>query len=71
MQIIQTVLALALTLGILVTLHEYGHFWVARRFGVKVLRFSVGGFGKPLFSWYDRHGTEYAVAAIPPLGGDT
>ena len=67
MQIIQTVLALALTLGILVTLHEYGHFWVARRFGVKVLRFSVG-FGKPLFSWYDRHGTEYAVAAIP-LGG--
>ena len=67
MQIIQTVLALALTLGILVTLHEFGHFWVARRFGVKVLRFSVG-FGKPLFSWYDRQGTEYAVAAIP-LGG--
>lgn len=67
MQIIQTVLALALTLGILVTLHEYGHFWVARRCGVKVLRFSVG-FGKPLFSWHDRHGTEFAVAAIP-LGG--
>ncbi|RBW50074.1 RIP metalloprotease RseP [Marinobacter sp. F3R11] len=67
MQIIQTVLALVLTLGILVTLHEYGHFWVARRCGVKVLRFSVG-FGKPLFSWYDRHGTEFAVAAIP-LGG--
>ncbi|MBB5322597.1 sigma E protease regulator RseP [Marinobacter oulmenensis] len=67
MQIIQTLLALALTLGILVTLHEYGHFWVARRCGVKVLRFSVG-FGKPLFSWYDRQGTEYAIAAIP-LGG--
>lgn len=67
MQIIQSVLALALTLGILVTLHEFGHFWVARRFGVKVLRFSVG-FGKPLFSWYDRQGTEYAVAVIP-LGG--
>jgi regulator of sigma E protease len=67
MQIIETVLALVLTLGILVTLHEYGHFWVARRCGVKVLRFSVG-FGKPLFSWYDRHGTEFAVAAIP-LGG--
>ncbi len=67
MQIIQTVLALALTLGILVTLHEYGHFWVARRCGVKVLRFSVG-FGKPLFSWYDRHGTEFVIAAIP-LGG--
>ena len=67
MQIIETILALALTLGILVTLHEYGHFWVARRCGVKVLRFSVG-FGKPLFSWHDRHGTEFAVAAIP-LGG--
>src|SRR5690606_23523536 len=67
MQIIQSVLALALTLGILVTLHEYGHFWVARRFGVKVLRFSVG-FGKPLYSWYDRPGTEFAIAAIP-LGG--
>lgn len=67
MQIVQTVFALALTLGILVTLHEYGHFWVARRCGVKVLRFSVG-FGKPLFSWYDRQGTEFAIAAIP-LGG--
>ena len=67
MQIIETILALALTLGILVTLHEYGHFWVARRCGVKVLRFSVV-FGKPLFSWYDRQGTEYAIAAIP-LGG--
>ena len=67
MQIIETVLALALTLGILVTLHEYGHFWVARRCGVKVLRFSVG-FGKPMFSWYDKHGTEFAIAAIP-LGG--
>ena len=67
MQIIESILALALTLGILVTLHEYGHFWVARRCGVKVLRFSVG-FGKPLFSWYDRQGTEYAIAAIP-LGG--
>lgn len=67
MQIIETVLALALTLGILVTLHEYGHFWVARRCGVKVLRFSVG-FGKPMFSWYDKHGTEFTIAAIP-LGG--
>ncbi len=67
MQIIESILALALTLGILVTLHEYGHFWVARRCGVKVLRFSVG-FGKPLISWHDRHGTEFAIAAIP-LGG--
>jgi regulator of sigma E protease len=56
-----------LVLVILVTFHEYGHFFVARRCGVKVLRFSVG-FGKPLWRWYDRHGTEFAVAAIP-LGG--
>ena len=67
MQIIQSVLALVVTLGILVTIHEFGHFWVARRCGVKVLRFSVG-FGKPFFSRYDRHGTEFAIAAIP-LGG--
>lgn len=64
---LQTVLALIVTLGILVTIHEYGHFWVARRCGVRVLRFSVG-FGNPIFSRYDRHGTEFAVAAIP-LGG--
>ncbi|MFT4247974.1 MAG: RIP metalloprotease RseP [Pseudomonas sp.] len=55
------------SLGVLVTFHEFGHFWVARRCGVKVLRFSVG-FGRPLWSCRDRHGTEYAIAAIP-LGG--
>ena len=54
-------------LGVLVTFHEFGHFWVARRCGVKVLRFSVG-FGKPLLCWSDRHGTEFVIAAIP-LGG--
>jgi regulator of sigma E protease len=54
-------------LGVLVTFHEFGHFWVARRCGVKVLRFSVG-FGMPLIRWHDRKGTEYVVAAIP-LGG--
>ncbi|MBD1550480.1 sigma E protease regulator RseP [Pseudomonas typographi] len=54
-------------LGVLVTFHEFGHFWVARRCGVKVLRFSVG-FGMPLLRWHDRHGTEFVVAAIP-LGG--
>lgn len=55
------------SLGLLVTIHEFGHYWVARRCGVKVLRFSVG-FGKPLWSYRDRHGTEFAIAAIP-LGG--
>ncbi|MCM2679131.1 sigma E protease regulator RseP [Echinimonas agarilytica] len=54
-------------LGVLITFHEFGHFWVARRCGVKVLRFSIG-FGKPLASWTDRLGTEYVIAAIP-LGG--
>ena len=54
-------------LGVLVTFHEFGHFWVARRCGVKVLRFSVG-FGAPLVRWHDRQGTEFVIAAIP-LGG--
>ena len=54
-------------LGVLVTFHEFGHFWVARRCGVKVLRFSVG-FGLPLLRWHDKKGTEFVVAAIP-LGG--
>ncbi|UVK99779.1 RIP metalloprotease RseP [Pseudomonas sp. B21-048] len=54
-------------LGVLVTFHEFGHFWVARRCGVKVLRFSVG-FGMPLLRWHDSKGTEFVIAAIP-LGG--
>ena len=59
---------LILTLGVLITFHEFGHYWVARRLGVKVLRFSVG-FGKPL--WRKQYGpdqTEYVVAALP-FGG--
>lgn len=67
MSALYSVLALIVTLGILVTVHEYGHYWVARRCGVKVLRFSVG-FGKILWSRTDRAGCEFAVAAIP-LGG--
>ena len=55
------------TLGVLVTFHEFGHFWVARRCGVQVLKFSVG-FGRPLWSRIGRDGTRYQVAAIP-LGG--
>jgi regulator of sigma E protease len=63
-----SVVAFIVAIGVLVTVHEFGHFWVARRLGVKVLRFSVG-FGKPL--WSRRFGadnTELVVAAIP-LGG--
>ncbi|MDG2526763.1 RIP metalloprotease RseP [Stenotrophomonas sp. HITSZ_GD] len=55
------------SLGVLVTFHEFGHFWVARRCGVKVLRFSVG-FGRPLWTRRDRHGTEFVIALLP-LGG--
>ena len=55
------------SLGVLVTFHEFGHYWVARRNGVKVLRFSVG-FGRALWSRRGKDGTEYVIAAIP-LGG--
>jgi regulator of sigma E protease len=61
------ILWLLVTLGILVTFHELGHFLAARYFGVKVLRFSIG-FGRPFWSFKDRRGTEIAVAPIP-LGG--
>jgi len=57
-----------LTIGILVSFHEFGHFWVARKAGVKVLRFSVG-FGKVLWSYQKTpEATEYVLSAIP-LGG--
>lgn len=62
------ILSFVAAIGILVTVHEFGHFWVAHRLGVKVLRFSVG-FGKPIWSW--RKGadqTEYVIASVP-LGG--
>ena len=65
---LSSTLALIVTLGILIAFHEYGHFWTARKLGVKVLRYSIG-FGKPL--WMRRRGkdqTEYVLAAIP-LGG--
>ena len=72
-------------IGILVTVHEFGHFWVARKLGVKVLRFSVG-FGKPIISWRGNNGPTTAksgdaqeqdqsrdnteyVIAAIPLGG--
>lgn len=58
----------ALAIGVLITVHEFGHFWVARRLGVKVLRFSIG-FGKPLWRWQRSPAdTEYVLAAVP-LGG--
>ena len=58
---------LLVALGLLITFHEFGHYWVARRMGVRVLRFSIG-FGKKLWSRQGRDGTEYVIAAVP-LGG--
>jgi regulator of sigma E protease len=66
--VLSSIFFFIVALAILITVHEFGHYWVARRLGVKVLRFSIG-FGKPL--WSKRSGpddTEYVVAAIP-LGG--
>lgn len=66
--VIISVLAFVVAIGVLVTVHEFGHFWVARRLGIKVLTFSIG-FGKPLWKWKvgsDR--MEVVIAAIP-LGG--
>ena len=66
--IVYSIVAFIVAIGVLVTVHEFGHFWVARKLGVKVLRFSVG-FGKPL--WVKKSGvdqTEYVIAAIP-FGG--
>jgi len=68
MQVISAIFFFIVAIGVLVTVHEFGHFWVARRFGVKVLRFSVG-FGKPIWRGYRKNDeTEYVIAAIP-LGG--
>jgi regulator of sigma E protease len=67
-EFITSLLAFIVALGLLVAVHEYGHFWVARRLGVKVLRFCLG-FGKPIWSRVaGEDQVEYAVAAIP-LGG--
>lgn len=70
MSILHNLFFFIVAIGVLVTFHEFGHYWVARKMGVRVLRFSVG-FGKPLFTWRrknDSDNVEYAIAAIP-LGG--
>lgn len=67
MEILHTTLAFIVAISILVAVHEFGHFWVARLCGVRVLVFSIG-FGQTLFRWHDKKGTEYIIAAIP-LGG--
>lgn len=65
--VVRTLFFTLIALGVLVTIHEFGHFWVARRCGVKVMRFSIG-FGTPLFRRTDARGTEFVLSALP-LGG--
>ena len=68
LEILIAILTFIVAIGILVAVHEFGHFWVARQLGIRVLRFSIG-FGKPL--WQRTAGkdpVEYVIAAIP-LGG--
>ena len=70
MSILHNIFFFIVAIGVLVTFHEYGHYWVARKLGVKVLRFSVG-FGRPLITWKrknDSDNVEYVIAAVP-LGG--
>jgi regulator of sigma E protease len=66
-EILGSIWWLLVALGLLITFHEFGHFWVARKLGVRVLRFSVG-FGKAIWSRRGANDTEYVVAMIP-LGG--
>lgn len=66
--ILHTIIYFLIALSILIAFHEYGHFWVARKVGVKVLRFSIG-LGRPIWSYQkDPDSTEFSVAALP-LGG--
>ena len=67
MQALITLAAFLVTLGVLVSFHEFGHFLAARLCGVRVLRFAVG-FGKPLFTYVAKNKTEWVIASIP-LGG--
>lgn len=64
---LHTILFFILAISALVSVHEYGHFWVARRFGVAIEVFSIG-FGRELVGWTDRHGTRWKIALLP-LGG--
>lgn len=64
---LQSVVAFIVAISVLVAVHEYGHFWVARRLGFKVLRYSIG-FGRPLLRWRGADDIEYWISSIP-LGG--
>ena len=67
MHIILAVIALLVVLGVVVFIHELGHFFAARWAGVRVDKFSIG-FGPAIVKWHDRHGTQWQIACLP-LGG--
>ncbi|WP_040975994.1 sigma E protease regulator RseP [Necropsobacter massiliensis] len=67
MSFLWSLVSFIIVIGVLISVHEYGHFWAARKCGIKVHRFSIG-FGKVLWSRVDKQGTEFALSAIP-LGG--
>ncbi len=67
MHTLLTIVALLVVLGVVVFIHELGHFWAARWAGVRVNIFSIG-FGPALIKWHDKHGTEWRIACLP-LGG--
>ncbi|PWR23835.1 RIP metalloprotease RseP [Zavarzinia compransoris] len=64
---LHTIIFFVIAISVLVSVHEYGHFWVARRCGVKVEVFSIG-FGREIFGWTDRLGTRWRISMLP-LGG--
>jgi regulator of sigma E protease len=57
MSVLHNIFFFVIAIGVLVAFHEFGHYWVARKMGVKVLRFSIG-FGKPLYTWKKTIGTD-------------
>jgi regulator of sigma E protease len=65
--VIHNVLSFIVILSIIVFIHEFGHYWIAKRFGVKIETFSIG-FGKEIFGWNDKSGTRWKIA-MWPLGG--
>ena len=68
MDILQNIVAFIISLGVLITFHEFGHYWVARRCDVKILRFSIG-FGRAIYKKrFGQDNTEFVIAALP-LGG--
>jgi regulator of sigma E protease len=65
--ILHYVLPFIVVISVVVFVHEFGHYWVARRCGIRVLAFSIG-FGQEIFGWNDKHGTRWKVCWLP-MGG--